>query len=95
MVVGPYCRIVDTRKVVIGNDVVLSSGVSFVCTGRDMDPHRGGNDMKNASIIIVDGSWLGNNAIVLSDVRIGRGSSIAPGAVVRQVRIAPSILFLD
>lgn len=37
-----------------------------------------------APVLIKDGAWLGQNAVVLSGVTIGRGAVVAAGAVVRE-----------
>lgn len=81
---------------VIGNEVLIANNVGII--GRnDHDykvigksirkaPWIGDKDFKynerKTSIIIEDDCWIGYGAIILSGVKIGRGSIIASGAVV-------------
>lgn len=82
---GPYCDI--ATNVHFNNDILLAGHVSIV--GRQ--DHRFDEPMKtiwqggrgdNGITIIEDDVWIGTGSIVLSGVRIGRGSIIAAGSVV-------------
>jgi len=72
---------------IIGNYVMIASYVGFL----NSDDHRYdivGKAMWNSGrgdkyiIIIEDDVWIGHGAIILSPVKIGRGSIIASGSVV-------------
>lgn len=80
----------------IGNDVLIANLVGFI--GRyDHDYSVVGVPMKDApwigdadylgpgrglKVIVEDDCWIGFNAVLLSGVRVGRGSIVAAGAVV-------------
>lgn len=91
---GAYSRIGCNSK--IGNDVIFGSYVSLI--GKyDHNYHQIGTTIRRASqirdvdynwkglnsgIIIEDDVWIGHKSVILSDVKIGRGSIIAAGSVV-------------
>lgn len=92
--IGKYCSIETNAS--IGDNVLIGNHVGFV--GRnDHDIYKIGIPMKSApqvrdqidcrtikdkKIIVDDDVWIGFGAVVLSGVRIGRGSIVAAGAVV-------------
>ncbi len=90
--VGKYCTIECDGS--IGNNVLIANQVGLV--GRlDHDYHVIGVPVRgapwigdrnysqpSAEIIIEDDVWIGYGAVVLSGVKIGRGTIIAAGAVV-------------
>jgi acetyltransferase-like isoleucine patch superfamily enzyme len=83
--IGPRCTFLcDTE---IGNKVAIASSVAFLnsddhnygVVGKSMwDSGRG----DNFKIKIEDDVWIGHGAIILSPVKVGRGSIIAAGSVV-------------
>jgi chloramphenicol O-acetyltransferase type B len=91
---GAYSRIGCNSK--IGNDVIFGSYVSLI--GRyDHNYHQIGTTIRRASqirdvdynwkglnsdIIIEDDVWIGHKSLILSGVKIGRGSIIAAGSIV-------------
>jgi acetyltransferase-like isoleucine patch superfamily enzyme len=85
--IGSNC--VFLSDLTIGNDVLIAPHVALL----SRYPHR--YDVVGTSIfqsprddkddiVIEDDVWIGFGAIILSGVRIGRGSVIAAGAVVRK-----------
>ena len=71
-------RIVIGNDVLIGPNVVLRAadhGQSKSCLIREQ-PHRRGE------IVVEDDVWIAANAVILRDVRLGRGCVVAAGAVV-------------
>jgi acetyltransferase-like isoleucine patch superfamily enzyme len=99
--IGDRCYIgcshlVCYRKIDIGNDVIISWGVTIV----DHNSHslyweqrkedvsnwaRGikhWNDVRSAPVKIQDKVWIGFNAIILKGVTIGEGAVVGAGAVV-------------
>jgi chloramphenicol O-acetyltransferase type B len=83
--IGTRCDI--NTDLTIGNDVLIASHVALVAR----DAHRYdivGKSMFQSprgdryGIVIEDDVWIGFAAIILSGVRIGRGSIIAAGAIV-------------
>lgn len=66
-------------SITIGNDVVISKGVTI----RDSDNHSINNSGPVSSpIVIEDKVWIGLNVTILKGVRIGSGAIVAAGAVV-------------
>lgn len=71
-------------RIVIGNDVLIGPNVVLRAAdhgiSRDelirLQRHNGG------AIIVDDDVWIGSNAVVLRNVRLGRGCVVAAGAVV-------------
>ncbi len=69
----------------IGNRTLIGPGVR-ICTGthsNDMEDRRAALGTSCAKpIIIEEDCWIGANAVILPGVRVGRGSTVAAGAVV-------------
>lgn len=83
--IGPYSWIGCSGHIEIGNNVMMGPRVNLLAENHNFD--RTDIPMKEqgvtrGAIIIEDDCWLGANCSVLSNVRIGRGSIIATGAVV-------------
>lgn len=74
------------NKVVIKEDVLIASGVFII------DYNHGNNPLthsylenyleRSSGVIIEEGCWIGNNAIILGGVTIGKKSIIGAGTVV-------------
>lgn len=89
-----YCFDDKNEKLIIGNFVSIASGVKFILGGN----HGGDTistfpfkvkylGKKNeawskGAIIIEDDVWIGTNSLILSGVRVGKGSIIAAGSVI-------------
>jgi acetyltransferase-like isoleucine patch superfamily enzyme len=83
--VGPYCVIGGGGGVVIGRDVTLGAGVDILAENHRFEDilqpiNRQG--VTRRGIVIEDDCWIGNRAIVLDGVRIGRGSVVGAASVV-------------
>jgi acetyltransferase-like isoleucine patch superfamily enzyme len=76
------------REVSIGDDVLIAARVSIMGhDGHPVDPIKRRDQSPvvpedRASIVIDDDVWIGEAAIILKGVKIGRGAVIAAGAVV-------------
>lgn len=71
--------IIAVKEIVIGNDVALANEVSIV----DSNSHGlEGRPHVEAPVHIGDGTWVGNRAMILPGVTIGRRVVVAAGAVV-------------
>ncbi len=83
--IGPHCVIMS--DLVIGNDVLIAPRVALL-SRYDHRTDLVGTSMfqgpraDRGEIVIEEDVWIGFGAIILSGVRIGRGSIIAAGAVV-------------
>lgn len=80
------CRIVcDDSDVVIGEDCMLSDEVLLQSSDQhgliDLDSGALFNDRRR-SVVIEDHVWIGRRAVLMPDVRIGRGAVIGGGALV-------------
>ena len=92
--IGKYCTIECDgyigNYVLIGNNVGLIGRYDhdFKCVGKPIrqSPWIGDDDYvgegKHIKLIIEDDVWIGFGSIVLSGVKVGRGSIVAAGAVV-------------
>lgn len=79
--VNQYC-ILDSRggQIRIGNDVDISPQVNIWTLQHDYN--HPDFAVSNGCVTIEDFVWIGNRAIILPGVRLGKGSVIAAGAVV-------------
>jgi len=83
--IGPHCVILC--DLVIGNDVLIAPHVALLSRYAHSTDLVGtsmfqGPRADRGEIVIEEDVWIGFGAIILSGVRIGRGSIIAAGAVV-------------
>lgn len=83
-------------KIRIGNDVSIGYNASIITTNhrftsRKIPINRQG-DQENTFVIIEDDVWIGAHAIILPNVKIGRGSVIAAGAVITKSVLAYSVM---
>ena len=74
------------NKIVIGKNVLIASDVFIIDYNHGCNPLTD-NYLENplgssGGIIIEDGCWIGNNCIILPDVKIGKKCIIGAGAVV-------------
>ena len=82
-------RIVTSRKVTIGSNVLIGDEVIIL----DTDFHGVRNDPpRTAPVRIEDDVWIASRAVILKGVVIGRGSVIGAGAVVRRSVPANSLV---
>jgi maltose O-acetyltransferase len=77
------CYFDFTEKIVLGNNVVVGHGATFITAKHDI-----GNATQRASavlgysIVIEDGVWIGANTTLLPGITVGKGAIVAAGAVV-------------
>lgn len=77
----------NPERIHLGDNVVLSNGVTILCHKRDVSNYKYGNSALNLPFLYEDvfigkGCQLGINVIVMPGVHIGEGSIIGAGAVV-------------
>ncbi len=83
--IGPRCMLGAGGGIVIGRDATLGAAVHVLAEDHafrdpDLPIHEQGVTRKG--IVIEDEVWIGNAAILLDGVRIGRGAVVGAGAVV-------------
>lgn len=71
----------------IGNNVLIGSGVHIIASNHRFDDTKHliseqGHDLEKAGVTISDNVWIGANAIILANVKIGNHSVVAAGSIV-------------
>jgi len=71
-------------KIQIGNDVLIAPNVAILAVGHGLVHETLISKQPNVfgTIVIEDDVWIGSNAVILKDVRLGKGCVVAAGAVV-------------
>lgn len=92
--IGARCIFFSTRaKIIIGNYVMIAPNCSFVSGNHRTDivgeyMFNVTDDLKlpknDRDIMIDDDVWIGIGCIILAGVRIGRGSIVGAGCVIRK-----------
>jgi acetyltransferase-like isoleucine patch superfamily enzyme len=85
-VVFTDCFIQVRGKVTIGSHVMFGPNVSDIFENHgftDLDTNDS-QPLVRGEVIIEDDVWLGTRSVILSGVRIGKGSIIAAGALVNR-----------
>jgi acetyltransferase-like isoleucine patch superfamily enzyme len=94
-VIGDFCSLYGQGSLLIGNDVMLASGVRVVPNAHSFAsceiPIRC-QPCRSSGIVIEDDVWVGTNAVILDGVEIGEGSVIGAGAVVTKSVPAGSVV---
>ena len=90
--VNRNCYFDLTGDILIGDNVVIGHGVTFITAAHQIGPpSRRAGDVRGASITVENGVWIGSNATILPGVVISSGSIVAAGAVVNK-RVHPNTL---
>lgn len=81
--IGRGCEFNIRKKLVIGDDTLIASGVKMIDHDHGTDP---GNCMREqagteAEIVIGEDVWIGANVVVLKGVSIGAHAVVGAGAV--------------
>jgi acetyltransferase-like isoleucine patch superfamily enzyme len=89
VVINSFTHIGAMRRVVLGNDVGIASGVCIEDHHYIYDEATDDRPLKKqgfrvADVVIEDGCMIGEHAVILPGVRIGRNSWIGANAVVTQ-----------
>lgn len=79
-----YLSARGSAKIVIGKNVHISAHVSLITHGLEKIPSISGKrkHIIYGDIVLEDNVWLGAGAKVLGNVRVGKNSIVAAGAVV-------------
>lgn len=82
-IIGDSCILDARNKIIIGNNVNISSEVRIWTEQHDyQDPMFNCNSTPDFQVIIKDYAWIGSNVIILPKVTIGKGAVVAAGSVV-------------
>lgn len=83
--IGPYCFIGCSGRITIGSNVMISPRVSIYAENHNftrLDMPMKEQGVTRGETTIEDDCWLASNSVILSGVRVGRGSVVAAGSVV-------------
>lgn len=82
--IGMNAKIPD--NVIIGEDVMMGVNVQIIGSKHNFErtdiPMRKQGSTKLTPVVIEDDVWIGNNAIILPERRIRKGTIVAAGSVV-------------
>ena len=77
------CIILDTAKVIFGDNVMIAPNCGFYTAGHPLDAERRNAGLEYAHPIKVGNNvWIGGNVVVLPGVTIGDNAVIGAGSVV-------------
>lgn len=83
--VGPYCYLGAGGGLAIGQDVLIGGFVQFLAENHHFSdpsiPIRV-QGVSRKGICVGDDVWIGNNAIILDGISIGKGSVVGAGSIV-------------
>lgn len=85
--IGPYNYIGCSGYIEIGNNVMISPRVSIYAENHlfaEDEVVMKEQGVERSTVIIEDDCWIAANSIILSGVRIGKGSIVAAGSVVNK-----------
>lgn len=94
-----FCHIASVERVVIGNNVLIASGVYISDHDHgdfsDVLARTKPNDRKLVSrpVVIEDDVWIGEKVVILKGVRVGMGAVVGAGSVVTKDVPAYSVVF--
>src|SRR5205814_1156385 len=83
--IGPHCVLGAAGGIRLGSDVTLGAYVQLLAENHEFtDPNVPINQqgVSRRGIVVEDGCWLGNSAIVLDGIRVGRRAVVGAGSVV-------------
>lgn len=78
--INSCCHFQDQGGIYIGNDVLIGHNVVLATVNHETDPYD--RRCNYGSIKIRNRVWIGSNAVITQNVKIGDGAIIAAGAVV-------------
>lgn len=86
--IGDFCHLASLERVEFGRDVLIGSSVFIsdhdhgAVTFHDLSVAPVDRPLASSPVFIEDNVWIGEKAVILKGVRIGRNSIVAAGAVV-------------
>ena len=87
--INAFSRIVGRKRVIIGDDVVISYGVTILTStdtpeGAYMNDARPESErrIREGDVVIEDGAFIGANAVIMPNVTIHKRAVIGAGAYI-------------
>ncbi len=83
--IGPYCILGGGGGITLGRNVILGASVDLLAENHRFDSTDAPINQQGVirkGIVIEDDCWIGNKAVILDGVTIGRGSVIGAASVV-------------
>lgn len=84
--IGPRAHIVSDGGVIIKNDAIISGEISIISADHGIAKSKlirlQALKTPKAPIVIEEGAWICAKAIVLKEVKIGKGAIVGAGAVI-------------
>ena len=86
--IGDFCHLTSLERVEFGRDILIGSSVFIsdhdhgTVTLHDLSLAPADRPLVSSPVFIEDNVWIGEKAVILKGVRIGRNSIVAAGAVV-------------
>jgi acetyltransferase-like isoleucine patch superfamily enzyme len=93
--IGPRSILGAAGGITIGSNVTIGAGVNVLAENhefRDADRLINQQGVSRQGIVIEDDVWIGNSAMVLDGVRIGRGAVVGGGSIVTRDVAANAIV---
>jgi acetyltransferase-like isoleucine patch superfamily enzyme len=93
--IGPDCILGAGGGIEIGSNVLLGAGVHILAENHRFDAvaHTVAEQgVSRRGIVIEDGCWIGNRAIILDGVTLGRGCVVGAGSIVTKSFPAGSVI---
>ena len=90
------CNIISRQTIFIGNNVSMGHNVCVIDHDHIFNKEKVcGTEYNTGEIIIEDGCWLGSNVVVLRNTKIGEGSVIGAGTIVKGNIPPHSVVTMD
>lgn len=83
--IGPYCLLGGGGGITLGRNVTLGASVDLLAENHRFDSTEAPINQQGVirkGIVIEDDCWIGNKAVILDGVTIGRGSVVGAASVV-------------
>ena len=85
--IGANCQIYGDSRVFIGKYVMIANNCQIFSSNHECSDYKKpilsqGMKIHDKPVIVEDDIWIGNNLIILPEVKIGRGSIVGAGSVV-------------